>query len=50
MGLNSTLQPIGEFGGGGLNRMLCQLVDWMFCMGGYNTIMFALYHCQNIFV
>ena len=21
-----------EFGGGGLNRILCQLVDWMFCI------------------
>ena len=29
-GLNSTRQPMGESGGGGLNRMVCQLVDWMF--------------------
>ena len=31
MGLNSTLHPIGESGGGGLNLMLFQLVDWIFC-------------------
>lgn len=30
MGLNSTLQPIGELTGGGLNLTVCQLVDWMF--------------------
>ena len=29
-GLNSTLQPKVESGGGGLNLMLCQLVDWIF--------------------
>lgn len=28
--LNSTRQPIGDFGGGGLNRSVCQLVDWIF--------------------
>ena len=28
---NSTRQPMGEFGGGGLNLNVCQLVDWMFC-------------------
>jgi hypothetical protein len=28
--LNSTLQPIGDFGGGGLKRNVCQLVDWRF--------------------
>ena len=28
---NSTRQPIGDFGGGGLNLSVCQLVDWMFC-------------------
>jgi hypothetical protein len=28
--LNSTLQPMDEFGGGGLNRNVCQLVDWIF--------------------
>ena len=27
VGLNSTLQPIGEQGGGGLNLIVCQLVD-----------------------
>jgi hypothetical protein len=31
--LNSTRQPIGDFGGGGLNRSVCQLVDWMFFEG-----------------
>ena len=31
MGLNSTLHPIGESGGGGLNLILFQLVDWIFC-------------------
>ena len=29
-GLNSTRQPIGAEGGGGLKRIVCQLVDWMF--------------------
>lgn len=29
-GLNSTLHPMVEFGGGGLNRMVCQLVDCIF--------------------
>lgn len=28
--LNSTLQPMDELGGGGLKRMVCQLVDWIF--------------------
>jgi len=28
--LNSTRHPIDEFGGGGLNRSVCQLVDWIF--------------------
>lgn len=28
--LNSTLQAMDELGGGGLNLMVCQLVDWMF--------------------
>ena len=28
--LNSTLQPMVEFGGGGLKRMLCQFVDCIF--------------------
>lgn len=28
--LNSTLQPIGELTGGGLNRIVCQFVDWIF--------------------
>ena len=28
--LNSTLQPILSPGGGGLNLMVCQFVDWMF--------------------
>lgn len=28
--LNSTLQPIGEFTGGGLNRIVCQFVDCIF--------------------
>lgn len=32
IGRNSTRQPIGEFVGGGLNRSVCQLVDWMFCV------------------
>ena len=27
VGLNSTLQPIDELGGGGLNLIVCQLVD-----------------------
>jgi len=27
---NSTRQPIGELTGGGLNRIVCQFVDWMF--------------------
>ena len=27
---NSTRHPMSELGGGGLNRMVCQLVDWMF--------------------
>lgn len=27
---NSTRHPICEFGGGGLKRTDCQLVDWMF--------------------
>jgi len=31
IGLNSTRQPILVFGGGGLKRIVCQLVDWMFC-------------------
>ena len=31
IGLNSTLHPMGESGGGGLNLMLFQLVDWIFC-------------------
>ena len=30
VGLNSTLQPIDELGGGGLNLIVCQLVDWIF--------------------
>ncbi len=33
-GRNSTLQPMLELGGGGLKRMLCQLVDWIFCSEG----------------
>ncbi len=31
MGRNSTLHPMSEFGGGGLNLIVCQLVDWIFC-------------------
>lgn len=31
IGLNSTLHPISEFGGGGLNLIVCQFVDCMFC-------------------
>lgn len=31
MGRNSTLQPMSEFGGGGLNLIVCQLVDCKFC-------------------
>ena len=31
MGLNSTRQPILEFIGGGLNLMVCRLMDWRFC-------------------
>lgn len=27
---NSTLHPMGESTGGGLNRIVCQFVDWMF--------------------
>lgn len=27
IGLNSTLHPISEFGGGGLNLIVCQFVD-----------------------
>ena len=30
VGLNSTLQPMEELGGGGLKRMVCQLVDCIF--------------------
>lgn len=30
---NSTRQPMGELGGGGLKRRVCQLVDWMFWKG-----------------
>ena len=30
VGRNSTRHPIGEFGGGGLKRIVCQFVDWMF--------------------
>jgi hypothetical protein len=37
-GRNSTLQPIGELGGGGLNLIVCQLVDWMFCKKIETTI------------
>lgn len=29
-GRNSTLQPIELVGGGGLNRIVCQFVDWIF--------------------
>ena len=29
---NSTRQPMVDFGGGGLNLRVCQLVDWMFCV------------------
>lgn len=28
--LNSTRQPMGESTGGGLNLIVCQLVDWIF--------------------
>ena len=31
IGLNSTLHPMDEPGGGGFNLMLFQLVDWIFC-------------------
>lgn len=31
IGRNSTRQPMGEPGGGGLKRIVCQLVDQMFC-------------------
>lgn len=31
MGRNSTLQPMSEFGGGGLNLIVCQFVDCRFC-------------------
>ena len=31
IGRNSTRQPIELFGGGGLNRIVCQFVDWIFC-------------------
>lgn len=31
IGLNSTLHPMLLLGGGGLNLMVCQLVDWIFC-------------------
>lgn len=30
IGRNSTLHPISEFGGGGLNLIVCQFVDWIF--------------------
>lgn len=30
--LNSTRHPMVELTGGGLKRMVCQLVDWMFCL------------------
>lgn len=38
MGRNSTLQPISEFGGGGLNLIVCQLVDCRFCKKFYLRI------------
>jgi len=31
IGRNSTRQPIEDPGGGGLNRKVCQFVDWIFC-------------------
>lgn len=31
---NSTLHPMGEFGGGGLKRKVCQFVDCIFCRAG----------------
>lgn len=30
IGRNSTRQPMEEPAGGGLNRTVCQFVDWMF--------------------
>ena len=30
IGLNSTLHPMSEFTGGGLNLIVCQFVDWIF--------------------
>lgn len=38
VGLNSTLQPMEELGGGGLKRMVCQLVDWIFYNAEKNQI------------
>lgn len=37
MGRNSTLQPISELGGGGLNLIVCQLVDCRFCKAQTRT-------------
>lgn len=34
---NSTRQPMGEFGGGGLNLRVCQFVDWIFCQDVENN-------------
>lgn len=40
MGRNSTLHPISEFGGGGLNRIVCQLVDCRFYKGLKLTLIY----------
>lgn len=49
MGRNSTLQPISEFGGGGLNLIVCQLVDCRFCKKLYLRIVLYCFffssHC-----
>lgn len=34
---NSTRQPMEEPGGGGLNRKVCQFVDWMFYLQDIST-------------
>jgi hypothetical protein len=38
VGLNSTLQPMGEFAGGGLNLIVCQFVDCMFLNNEQNEL------------
>ena len=44
-GLNSTLQPIADPGGGGLNLIVFQLVVWMFCK--VNSFVNACMHTRT---